>query len=105
MAGGAIASFTPGRSTMAETTTWTQGYSGQTAAQEHTEGTVARTIEQQTAKLPSDVFLWAACGSIFGALAFHAMNRPHLGLFLGQLAPTFLLLGVYNKIVKLHSSD
>jgi hypothetical protein len=27
---------------------------------EHAEGTVARTIEQQTAKLPSDFFLWAA---------------------------------------------
>ena len=28
------------------------------------EGTVARTIEEQTAKLPSDVFLWAAIGSM-----------------------------------------
>ena len=28
------------------------------------EGPVARTIEQQTAKLPSDTFLWAAMGSI-----------------------------------------
>ena len=35
---------------------------------EHTEGLVVRTIEQQTAKLPSDLFLWAAGGSIIGSL-------------------------------------
>ncbi len=29
-------------------------------AQEHSEGIVARTIEEQTAKLPSDIFLWGA---------------------------------------------
>ena len=31
---------------------------------EHTEGHVARAIEEQTAKLPSDLFLWAAIGSM-----------------------------------------
>lgn len=31
---------------------------------DHTEGTVARTIEDQTAKLPSDIFLWAAVASM-----------------------------------------
>src|SRR5437868_3140852 len=30
--------------------------------QDHSEGQVARAIEQQTAKLPSDTFLWAAVG-------------------------------------------
>ena len=34
----------------------------------HTEGPVAKTIEQQTAKLPSDWFLWAAVGSIATSL-------------------------------------
>ena len=29
---------------------------------EHEEGAVARAIEQQTAKLPSDIFLWLAAG-------------------------------------------
>ena len=31
---------------------------------EHTEGQIVRTIEEQTAKLPSDTFLWAALGSM-----------------------------------------
>ena len=34
-----------------------------TARFDHTEGTVAKAIEQ-TAKLPSDTFLWAAMASI-----------------------------------------
>jgi hypothetical protein len=75
------------------------------ARQEHREGTVARSIEQQTAKLPSDLFLWAAFGSISGSLAFKLAGKDHAALFVGQWAPTFLLLGLYNKLVKLHGSD
>jgi hypothetical protein len=75
------------------------------AREEHREGTVARSIEQQTAKLPSDLFLWAAFGSIAGSLAFNVSRKGHAALFLGQWAPTLLLLGIYNKLVKLHGSE
>ena len=66
---------------------------------------VARTIEEQTAKLPSDLFLWAAGASILGSLALKATGRDHESLFVGQWAPTFLILGLYNKIVKVAGSD
>ena len=72
---------------------------------EHREGPVARSIEQQTAKLPSDFFLWAAFASIAGSLAFKTMGNDHHALFVGQWAPTFLILGLYNKLVKLHGSE
>lgn len=72
---------------------------------EHTEGTVARTIEQQTAKLPSDTFLWLAGGSIIGSLALKISGKDHEALFVGQWAAPFLLLGIYNKLVKLLGSD
>ena len=72
---------------------------------EHAEGPVARTIEQQTAKLPSDTFLWAAGGSIVGSLLLHFMGRKEESLFVGQWAPTFLILGLYNKLVKVAGSD
>ncbi len=75
------------------------------AHEEHREGTVARSIEQQTAKLPSDLFLWAAFGSIAASLAFNVSRKSHAALFVGQWAPTFLLLGIYNKLVKLHGSE
>lgn len=75
------------------------------AREEHREGPVARSIEMQTAKLPSDVWLWAAFGSIATSLTFQAVGKPQNALFVGQWAPTFLLLGLYNKLVKLHGSE
>ena len=74
-------------------------------AQQHSEGYVARSIEEQTAKLPSDVFLWAAGASIIGSLMLKMNGRGHDALFVGQWAPTFLILGLYNKIVKVAGSD
>jgi hypothetical protein len=73
--------------------------------QDHSEGAVAKAIEQQTAKLPSDTFLWAAVGSIATSLTMKMMGKDHLALFVGQWAPTFLILGLYNKLVKLQGSD
>jgi len=72
---------------------------------DHREGKLARTIEQQTAKLPSDLFLWAALGSIAGSLALKIAGESKTANFVGQWAPTFLILGLYNKMVKLHGSE
>lgn len=72
---------------------------------EHREGKVARTIEQQTAKLPSDTFLWAAVGSIGASVVLMIMGQEKRANFVGQWAPTFLILGLYNKMVKLHGSE
>jgi hypothetical protein len=72
---------------------------------DHTEGKVARTIEQQTAKLPSDTFLWAAGASIAVSAALQAMGNRHASIFVGQWAPTLLILGLYNKLVKQLGSD
>jgi hypothetical protein len=74
-------------------------------AQQHAEGTVARTIEQQTAKLPSDVFLWAAAGSIGASAILQIMGKKQASLFVGNWVAPFLLFGVYNKIVKVQGSD
>ncbi|HYG39774.1 MAG TPA: hypothetical protein VD908_14205 [Cytophagales bacterium] len=72
---------------------------------EHKEGPVARAIEEQTAKLPSDVFLWAAVGSMAASLTLKLLKQNHTALFIGQWAPSFLLLGIYNKIVKTEGHD
>ena len=68
--------------------------------QDHSEGQLARTIEEQTAKLPSDTFLWAAIGSISTSMTLQLMGKQHASLFVGQWAPTLLILGLYNKLVK-----
>ncbi|MDP9053755.1 MAG: hypothetical protein M3N93_05555 [Acidobacteriota bacterium] len=72
---------------------------------EQREGPVARSIEQQTAKLPSDTFLWAALGSIGVSLVMLMTGEEKKATFIGQWAPTLLILGLYNKMVKLHGSD
>lgn len=73
--------------------------------QQQAEGPVARRIEQQTSKVPSDVFLWASIGSMATSMTLQLMGNRHASLFVGQWAPTFLILGLYNKIVKELGSD
>jgi hypothetical protein len=85
-------------------TAYQSASSPQQAAQ-HTEGSVARTIEQQTAKLPSDLFLWAAIGSIGASMILQLAGNQEKSHWVGQWVAPFLLLGVYNKIVKVAGSD
>jgi hypothetical protein len=72
---------------------------------EHAEGRLTSMIEDQTARLPSDTFLFAAVGSMVASLALTASGKRDLGNFVGQWAPTFLILGLYNKLVKIHGHD
>ena len=70
-----------------------------------TEGRVAKAIESQTSKLPSDTFLWAAVGCMATSATLQMMGNKHASLFVGQWAPTLLIMGVYNKLVKQLGSD
>ncbi len=72
---------------------------------EHREGPVARGIEEYTAKLPSDTYLWAAVGCMAVSLGLKMMGRNHDALFVGQWPAPFLLMGLYNKIVKVDGHD
>jgi hypothetical protein len=67
----------------------------------HAEG----SIEAQTAKLPSDAFLWAAGASMLGSLALQIMGRKFDSTFVGQWVPTLLIFGLHNKLVKVAGSD
>jgi len=69
------------------------------------EGPIARAIEKQTSRVPSDVFLWGALGSIALSLALGVARQGKAANFVGQWVPTLLLLGVYNKIVKVSGHD
>ena len=70
-----------------------------------TEGKTAKAIETATSQIPSDLFLWAALGSMGIALSFKILGRKHDSLFVGQWAAPFLLLGIYNKLVKQEGHD
>lgn len=69
------------------------------------EGKVAKAIEKQTSKLPSDLFLWAAVASMGISLYLKIARRNHDSLFVGQWPAPFLLLGLYNKLVKVEGHD
>lgn len=64
------------------------------------EGKLAKAMEKQAAKLPSDIFLWAALGSIAASATLKGYGKKNMALFVGQWASSFLLFGIYNKIVK-----
>lgn len=71
----------------------------------HTEGKVAKAIESETAKLPSDIFLWTGLGMLASSFFLFGMNYRHSALMVGQLASPILIMGVYDKLVKQAGHD
>ncbi|NYF88261.1 hypothetical protein RBB79_01965 [Tunturiibacter empetritectus] len=69
------------------------------------EDQVTAAIEKVTAQVPSSVYLALALGSMAVSVGFQAAKKHHDALFVGQWAAPFLILGIYNKLVKLHGSD
>ena len=72
---------------------------------DHREGKVARAIESETSKLPSDLFLWTGLGLLASGLMLQLINQKHAGLAMGQLAAPILIMGLYNKTVKQQGHD
>lgn len=76
---------------------------GEAASQvegDYREGGLARPLDKVTGQVPSDTFLWLAYGAIAVSLGLRLMGRKHDALFVGQWAPTFLIHGLYVKLVK-----
>ena len=69
------------------------------------EGPVAKAIETQTAKLPSDLFLWTAAGFWISSLALHFTGKKHPALMVGQCITPILIMGLYDKLVKQAGHD
>ena len=62
-------------------------------------------IEAKTSQIPSSAYLAGALASMATSAILKASGKDHAALFVGQWAAPFLLLGVYNKMVKQHGSD
>ncbi|MFN8792603.1 MAG: hypothetical protein ACK5Y2_14200 [Bdellovibrionales bacterium] len=72
----------------------------------HKEGELTKTVEKVTAKIPSITFLNLALASMAVSAGFAFLtNRKGLANFIGLWAPSFLILGLYNKLVKVEGSD
>lgn len=72
---------------------------------QHREGAVARTIEEQTAKLPSDLFLWTGLGFMGLSLVLQLAGQKKTSNFIGHWPTAILIMGLYNKLVKLEGHD
>jgi len=75
------------------------------APREHKEGAITKQIEHYTSQVPSGTYLSLAVGSIGLSLALKAMGQAKTANFVAQWVPTILILGLYNKLVKVEGSD
>lgn len=76
-----------------------------TDGKHHAEGKTTKAIEKTTASIPSITFLILAGSAIAGSLALKLLGRHSTANFVGEWVPTILMLGVYNKIVKVIGSE
>lgn len=84
---------------------WKTGKSAAVMSDEHDEGFTTKMIESQTARVPSGTFLTAGIVAIGLSWLFLAGGRRNIANFIGLWVPTILIMGVYNKLVKLEGSD
>jgi len=69
------------------------------------EDQVSAAIERVTAEVPSSIYLAAALTSMAVSVSYKIAKKNDMALFVGQWAAPFLILGIYNKLVKIHGSD
>jgi hypothetical protein len=70
-----------------------------------TEDQFTKTIESYTAAIPSSGYLAIAIGAIGLSLVCQVAGRGKWGNFIAQWVPTWLIIGLYNKLVKLEGHD
>jgi hypothetical protein len=70
-----------------------------------TEDQFTKTVEGYTAAVPSSAYLGVAIGAMGLSLICQMTGRGKWGNFIAQWAPTWLILGLYNKLVKLEGHD
>lgn len=53
-----------------------------------------------TDNIPEEAWYWAALASIGLSAFFKLSGKDHASLFVGQWPPTFILFGLYHRIIK-----
>jgi hypothetical protein len=56
-----------------------------------------RKLDKLTNALPASTWLALSAVSLAGALTLKLLRKHHLSVFVGQLVPTFLILGLYHR--------
>jgi hypothetical protein len=53
-----------------------------------------------TDQVPGEVWYWAAIASIMASAVLFASNKRDWSIFVGQWPPTFLLFGLFHKVIR-----
>ena len=53
-----------------------------------------------TDQVPEEVWYWAALGSIVASASLFILGQRDWSIFVGQWPPTFLLFGLFHKLLK-----
>ena len=69
------------------------------------EDEFTKTIEKYTASIPSSAYLAVAIGAMGFSLFCQLVGRGKWGNFIAQWVPTWLIIGLYNKVVKQEGHD
>jgi hypothetical protein len=78
---------------------------GQSQPPSRTEDQFTKSVEEYTAAIPSSAFLGVAVGAMALSLALQIGGQGKWGNFIAQWVPTWLVIGLYNKLVKLEGHD
>jgi len=68
---------------------------------EHEEDSFTRIVEHQTARVPSSSFLAASIASMVLSVALELSGHQRWSQFVGMWVAPLLLMGIYNKLVKI----
>lgn len=69
------------------------------------EGSITKMIESQTSRLPSATYLTLGIGAMALSWLLLMGGQRNVANFVGQWVPTILIIGLYNKLVKLEGSE
>ena len=59
-----------------------------------------QTFFRVTDNIPEETWYWAALGSIGISATLKLLGLNHWALFVGQWPPTFILFGLYHRLIR-----
>jgi hypothetical protein len=67
---------------------------------------IVHAIEERTSQIPPMGFMGLAVGSMVLAAAIEVFSKKkEYGNFIGLWAPSFLMMGIYNRLLRLESLE
>lgn len=51
-------------------------------------------------EIPASTYIYAMLGSILASATLYALGRRHSAIFVGEWAPTFVIVGLFYKLLR-----